>query len=49
MPVSGMAKVVRSVTTRTFAGREMPTPPPMTTPSIRAMTGFSKAIKRAFS
>ena len=40
MPVSGMAKVVRSVAMRTSAGSDSPTPPPMVTPSITAMTGL---------
>ena len=40
MPVSGMAKVVRSVAIRTRAGRLIPTPPPMTTPSMIAVTGL---------
>ena len=41
MPVSGMAKVVRSVAMRWRAGMERPTPPPMVTPSMMAITGFS--------
>ncbi len=38
MPVSGMAKVVRSVAIRTAAGMDRPTPPPMVMPSITATT-----------
>ena len=40
MPVSGMAKVVRSVAMRKRAGAERPTPPPMVIPSITAITGL---------
>ena len=36
MPVSGMAKVVRSVATRKRQGMASPTPPPMTIPSMIA-------------
>ena len=40
MPVSGMANTVRSVASRWRHGREIPTPPPMTTPSITARVGL---------
>ena len=40
MPVSGMAKAVRSVATRNRAGWLIPTPPPMVIPSMIATTGF---------
>lgn len=40
MPVSGMATRERSVTIRTVPWAEIPTPPPMTMPSIRATYGF---------
>lgn len=36
MPVSGIAIRERSVTRRTVPWAEMPTPPPMTIPSITA-------------
>ena len=40
MPTSGIATDERSVTTRCAACAEMPTPPPITTPSITATIGF---------
>ena len=40
MPVSGMAKTVRSVATRQRQGSDRPTPPPMTIPSMTATTGL---------
>ncbi len=40
MLTSGMAIDERSVTTRCAACAEMPTPPPMTTPSMIATTGL---------
>ena len=39
-PRLGMAKSVRSVTTRMRAGAETPTPPPMVMPSASAMYGL---------
>ncbi len=41
IPLSGMAKVVRSVATRNRQGRERPTPPPMVIPSMKAMRGLA--------
>ena len=40
MPTSGIATCDRSVTTRTCAWAEMPTPPPKTMPSMNATTGL---------
>ena len=40
MAASGMAKSVRSVAMRNLAGRAIPTPPPITTPSMTAITGL---------
>ena len=40
IPVSGMAKVVRSVATRNRQGRDSPTPPPMVIPSMIATRVF---------
>ncbi len=40
MPTSGIATVAVSVTTRTEACAEMPTPPPITAPAMIATTGL---------
>jgi hypothetical protein len=40
IPVSGMANRVFSVATRNLAGCEMPTPPPMVIPSMKAAIGL---------
>ncbi len=40
MPTSGIATAERSVTTRYEAWVERPTPPPITKPSMIAITGF---------
>ena len=40
IPVSGIANIVRSVTTRCDACTDRPTPPPIVIPSMNATTGF---------
>ena len=43
MPTSGMATADRSVTTRWLPWAEMPTPPPMTMPSMTGTIGLAIA------
>ena len=48
IPTSGIATAERSVTMRCEACAETPTPPPITTPSITAITGFGYRAIRTF-